>query len=284
MPRPNLILLITDQQRAPQHWPTRPGLARRADAERRRAAPDRHQLHARLHRDRDVLAEPGELPDRHVSVAPRRDAHADRGRPVPRPPQPPRRAAHGRAAGGAAARFRARRLARAFLRGLLRLGPKSGNEPELPRGHRHARHPAARARLPRGAQGQVAPVEAGRRAALERRRPGADRARLRLRRLGAARRRRRREGRDVRRRQRRHRRSEGWDEDYTRQMERWLGSADLPEPFCLVFSLVNPHDVLGYPSSYEERRLPGRRSSPASACRCRRPSTRTCATSRPCTR
>ena len=25
----------------------------------------------------------------------------------------------------------------------------------------------------------------------------------------------------------------------------------LPEPFCLVVSLVNPHDVLGYPASYE---------------------------------
>jgi arylsulfatase A-like enzyme len=44
---------------------------------------------------------------------------------------------------------------------------------------------------------------------------------------------------------------EGWDEDYTRQMERWLDREDLPEPFCLVFSLVNPHDVLGYPSQYE---------------------------------
>ena len=70
--------------------------------------------------------------------------------------------------------------------------------------HRHARDAAARARLPRGAQGQVAPVEAGQRARLERRRPGADRARLRLRRLGAAGRRRRRQGRDVRRRQRGH--------------------------------------------------------------------------------
>ncbi len=45
----------------------------------------------------------------------------------------------------------------------------------------------------------------------------------------------------------------GWDEDYTRQMERWLAQPALPEPFCLVFSLVNPHDVLGYPSCY----LPG---------------------------
>ena len=45
---------------------------------------------------------------------------------------------------------------------------------------------------------------------------------------------------------------EGWDEVYTRQVERWLGRAKLPEPFCLVVSLVNPHDVLGYPASYEE--------------------------------
>jgi arylsulfatase A-like enzyme len=44
---------------------------------------------------------------------------------------------------------------------------------------------------------------------------------------------------------------EGWDEVYTRQVERWLGRDSLPEPFCLVVSLVNPHDVLGYPASYE---------------------------------
>src|SRR4029077_21098112 len=44
---------------------------------------------------------------------------------------------------------------------------------------------------------------------------------------------------------------EGWDEVYTRQVERWLAQADLPEPFCLVVSLVNPHDVLGYPAQYE---------------------------------
>ena len=44
---------------------------------------------------------------------------------------------------------------------------------------------------------------------------------------------------------------EGWDEDYIRQVEAWLGREQIPEPFCLVVSLVNPHDVLGYPSSYE---------------------------------
>jgi choline-sulfatase len=45
---------------------------------------------------------------------------------------------------------------------------------------------------------------------------------------------------------------EGWDEVYTRQAEEWLGRAELPEPFCLVVSLVNPHDVLGYPASYRQ--------------------------------
>ena len=35
-----------------------------------------------------------------------------------------------------------------------------------------------------------------------------------------------------------------------REVEGWLGRADLPEPFCLVVSLVNPHDVLGLPRSY----------------------------------
>jgi arylsulfatase A-like enzyme len=44
---------------------------------------------------------------------------------------------------------------------------------------------------------------------------------------------------------------EGWDEVYTGQVERWLSGSELPEPFCLVVSLVNPHDVLGYPASYE---------------------------------
>ncbi len=43
---------------------------------------------------------------------------------------------------------------------------------------------------------------------------------------------------------------EGWDEVYTRQVERWLAREELPEPFCLVVSLVNPHDVLGYPAQY----------------------------------
>jgi choline-sulfatase len=42
----------------------------------------------------------------------------------------------------------------------------------------------------------------------------------------------------------------GWDEVYVRQAESWLAKERLQEPFCLVVSLVNPHDVLGYPASY----------------------------------
>src|SRR4051812_47505384 len=40
-----------------------------------------------------------------------------------------------------------------------------------------------------------------------------------------------------------------WDEQFARQAVEFL--ADPPEPFTLVVSLVNPHDVLAYPSSYE---------------------------------
>src|SRR4051812_16821262 len=40
----------------------------------------------------------------------------------------------------------------------------------------------------------------------------------------------------------------GWDEHFTRQALEFLAAP--PEPFALVVSLVNPHDVLAYPSSY----------------------------------
>jgi len=44
---------------------------------------------------------------------------------------------------------------------------------------------------------------------------------------------------------------QGFDEDFTRQAEAFLADPP-PEPWALVFSLVNPHDVLGYPSSFAE--------------------------------
>jgi arylsulfatase A-like enzyme len=43
---------------------------------------------------------------------------------------------------------------------------------------------------------------------------------------------------------------EGWDEVYTQQLETWIGGRISERPFCLVASLVNPHDVLGYPAQY----------------------------------
>ncbi len=44
---------------------------------------------------------------------------------------------------------------------------------------------------------------------------------------------------------------EGWDEDFIRQAEAFL--ADPPaEPWALIVSLVNPHDVLAYPNTFEE--------------------------------
>ena len=77
---------------------------------------------------------------------------------------------------------------------------------------------------------------------------------------------------------------EGWDEVYIRQVERWLGRDDLP-------GAVLPRRLAGQPP--RRARLPGlvsrpaatrRRSSATSASSCRRPSTRTCAASRPSTR
>ena len=56
---PNLLLLITDQQRYPCHWPDEPGLAARADAERAPSSPRTGlSFTQRLLQHVDVLAEP----------------------------------------------------------------------------------------------------------------------------------------------------------------------------------------------------------------------------------
>ncbi|WP_187368738.1 sulfatase-like hydrolase/transferase [Baekduia soli] len=141
-----------------------------------------------------------------------------------------------------------RRLARAFGRGLLRLGPRSGDEPELPagiatlatllrergyhvalKGKWHLTKPLDGERWGPGDPARIErdfgfadwdPTDAGGDAKASSFGGGI---------AGLS--------------------GRGWDEDYTRQMEGWLGRADLPEPFCLVWCLVNPHDVLGYPSA-----------------------------------
>jgi choline-sulfatase len=43
----------------------------------------------------------------------------------------------------------------------------------------------------------------------------------------------------------------GYDEDFARQVERILPDPP-PEPWALIASLVNPHDVLAYPSTFRE--------------------------------
>ena len=281
--------MITDQQRAPRHWPDDPGWLTRADAERRRAAPGPGSASATRSATRRCArraARPCSPAATRPSTGSTLTLTAADLRPDPRNAPGGRR---GRWPGSCGAREapRAPGADASSPAGRCASGPRAGNEPSLPPGMPNLATLLRERGLQRRLQGQVAPdpslerLEPARR--LERGRRGADRARLRLRRLGAARRGRERQGRALRRRQRRAS-GEGWDEVYTRQAERWLGRADLPEPFCLVVSLVNPHDVLGYPASYRARRLHARRVPRPRRRACRRPSTRTCATSRPCTR
>ena len=103
----------------------------------------RRVVHQRLHGDRNVFPEPCELPDGHLPLVSRRDAHPDRGRPVSRPAESCADGARGCSAGGER-RGAARALARSFVRGALRLGPKGGAEPELPPAFRRSARVCAR--------------------------------------------------------------------------------------------------------------------------------------------
>jgi arylsulfatase A-like enzyme len=245
---PNMVVLITDQQRAPQHWPEDPGWLEELmpnDAELRRTGVSFTRAFAAT-----AMCSPsratfltGRYPSRHGvtltmtegDLFPDRDNVPDVLRTVAR-----------LAVSGEVPRSR---LADRFVRGTLRLGPKSGNEPELEagaetlatllrergyhvvfKGKWHLSKPvgdgwswADSERIERDyGFAEWEPPDAG---------GDAKAATFGGGNAGTT--------------------HEGWDEDYTRQMESWLGQAQLPEPFCLVFSLVNPHDVLGYPSSFE---------------------------------
>jgi choline-sulfatase len=247
---PNLILLITDQQRQPQHWPRDPAwldaLAPN-DAELRRTGITFTRAFTAT-----AMCSPsrasfltGTYPSRHgVTLT------LTEGDLWPDPKNAPG-ALHAAARMLISGEVPRRRLGKALARSVLRLGPRSGSEPELPPGidtlatllRGHGYHVALKGKwhLTKPINGEVwstadserverdygfcewEPPDAG----------GDTKAAN----FGGG------HAGTV---------HQGWDEDYTRQMEAWLDRDDLPEPFCLVFSLVNPHDVLGYPASYED--------------------------------
>lgn len=247
---PNLVLLITDQQRQPQHWPQEEGWLERLmpnDAELRRTGMTFTQAFTAT-----AMCSPsrasmltGKRPSRHgvTLTLTEGDLWPDRRNA---------RAAMRQLAGlGRSGQVPAGRLARSFARNALRLPPRSGDEPELPpgidtlatllrksgyhvalKGKWHLSKPlsghgwddvADPARIERDyGFSDWQPPDTGGDTKAENFGGGS---------VGTS--------------------GEGWDEDYTRQMEEWLAQPSLPEPFCLIFSLVNPHDVLGYPDSYE---------------------------------
>jgi choline-sulfatase len=245
--RPNLLLLITDQQRAPMHWPDDPGWLREltpADHELERTglsftnaicstcmcSPSRATLFTGLYPPEHgvtlTLTEMGARPDpRNAPAAFRTFAKSIRDGSAPRTS-----------------------TAKAFARGALRLGAGKGEEttldPALPnlarmlagagytvgfKGKWHLTKPlhgewsqddGALLERDFGFAGWE-PPDAG---------ENLDPAHFGGGNAGAS--------------------GEGFDEDFTRQAEAFLARA--AEPWALIVSLVNPHDVLGYPASYEQ--------------------------------
>jgi arylsulfatase A-like enzyme len=246
----NIVLLITDQQRQPQHWPADPAWLAQLmpnDAELRRTAmtfTHAFTATAMCSPSRACLMT-GKRPSRHgvTLTMTEGDLWPDR--------KNARAALRTFGELGVHGEIRRRRLAQSFVRNVLRLPPRSGNEPELPPGidtlgtllRKAGYHVAMKGKWhlskPIGGEhwSELDPPRVERDYGFSEWEPpdaGGDTKAVNFGGGNA--------GRSL----------AGWDEDYTRQMEAWLAREELPEPFCLVFSLVNPHDVLGYPGSYEQ--------------------------------
>ena len=243
MRQPNLILLVTDQQRAPQHWPQDPAWLDALmpnDAELRQTGMQftRAFIPTAMCSPCRASFLTGTYPSRHgvTLTMTRGDLFPDR-----RNARDALRTALRLAATGEVPH---KRIATAIGRGLFRLGPKSGHEPELPAGiatlgtrlRELGYHVALKGKwhLTKSVEGSWGPADAARLDAdygfsdWDPSDAGGD-AKAESFGGGLA----------------------AWDERYTEQMEQWLGQADLPEPFCLVWCLINPHDVLGYPNAMQ---------------------------------
>jgi len=247
---PNILLVITDQQRYPRNWPQDPGwlkelMPNEAELARTGLTFTNAFCNTAMCSPSRATLLTGRYPAEHgvTLTLTAADLHPDL-----------RNAPSVTATMADILRNReapAKRVLRQYTRGALRLGPHSGNEPVLPpgmsnlatllrdagyevayKGKWHLTHPtggdllggwnerdAARIYDNYGFADWEAP-DAGENAKAEH--FGGGNAGY----------------------------GEGWDEVYTSQAEQWLDRPDLPEPFCLVVSLVNPHDVLGYPASY----------------------------------
>ncbi len=247
--RPNIVLLITDQQRTPMHWPSEPGWLEALmpnEAELRRTGVSFEQACTAT-----AMCSPsrasfltGTYPSRHGVTLTLTNGDL---RPNPEFLPDVLRELRDLAIAGAVPR---RRLAKSFIAGALGLGEKAGSEPELrpdqptlgtrlrdagytvlykgkwhltaplAGGHAWGESDARRIERDYGFGGWE-PPDAG---------ENTDPAHFGGGNAGAS--------------------GTGFDEDYTRQVEHFLGGSPPPEPFCLIVSLVNPHDVLGYPHSY----------------------------------
>ncbi len=246
--RPNLVLLITDQQRATQHWPEDPRwLAELCPHEAQLRA---HALSFSQAFTASAMCSPsraclmtGKRPSRHGVTLTLTEGDLW---PDPRNAPAALRTALRMGADGEIPRGR---LTRSFVRSALRIGPRSGHEPELPPGidtlatllRSRGYHVAMKGKwhLSKPVDGEhwgpADPERIERDYGFAEWEPPDSGGDTKAHNFGGGT-----AGTSH----------EGWDEDYTRQMESWLASRSLPEPFCLVFSLVNPHDVLGFPDSY----------------------------------